>query len=179
MKTTHLITGIVIITSILSLTLTSSCQREEYLLEEAPVSEINQTTSNNQNTEKEHSIQALELEYNDQIQAQEGVSDDCKKVKICHTNGKLLNISINAAFVQVENGGMLFSCDENIGINYIELTTILTPRIIANGRDYSSYSEQKDEFLVWFYETYCGPDDSHEDDEEEGGTFDDDAGSDL
>lgn len=177
MKTSKIILGIVILATLFTSIVLTSCQKEEddLIMQETPDSV---TASNS--TEAQKPLESSEIFTSDLSFAKTGVSNDCKKVDVCMKNGKLKNVSTNAAFVQLENGGMLFDCDSDIGLDLTEVTTILTPRIIANGGDFTSAADQKDEFIVWFYETYCPADTGREnDDEDDGGVFEDDAGSNL
>ena len=123
----------------------------------------------------------METSNNDMMFAKEGVTDDCKHLDVCFKNGKLKAVSINSAFTHLQDGGLLFSCNPDVGLNLTEIITTLTPRIIASGGDFTSTADQKDEFIVWFYETYCPADNGGggTNDEGDGGTFEGDAGSNL
>jgi len=182
MKTSKILLGIIVSTTLFTSMTLISCQKEddELMVEDTQLftstTSFEETSSSNEKT-----FQSMEVVDNDISFAKSGVSNDCKKVDICLKNGQLKNVATNAAFVQLENGGMLFDCDPDVGLDLTEVITILTPRIIANGGDFTSADDQKDEFIVWFYDTYCPADGGGggNADEGSGGVFEGDAGSNL
>jgi hypothetical protein len=179
MKTSKTILGIVILAALFTSIVLTSCQKEDddLIMEETPDTSI---ISAENAIGTDQPLMSSEISSNDMSAAKIGVFNDCKKVGICGSNGKLKNVSTNAAFTHLENGGMLFDCNPDVGLDLTEVTTILTPRIIANGGDFTSTADLKDEFLVWFYEAYCPADDGGpNNDEGDGGVFDGDAGSNL
>lgn len=127
----------------------------------------------------------VESTFNDETVSVElkKVSDptfSCTHIDICQKNGHMIRVSINAGYTQLEKGGLLFSCDPSVGISLAQIQAQLNTRVIASGGSLTSKTAQTAAFEDWFYDTYCAPDtDVESGGTGGGGTFDEDAGSDL
>ncbi|MFT6715499.1 MAG: hypothetical protein ACJA0Q_000126 [Saprospiraceae bacterium] len=179
MKTSKIILGIVVLIALFTSMILTSCEKEQdEIFTEEP--QMNSPQEINSGQPGGQVILASQVTNSDYSDAKIGVSHDCKHVDICFKNGKLKQVGIESAYTHLQGEGLLFDCDPDIGLDLTEIITILTPRIIANGGDFTSTADLKNEFIVWFYETYCPADQGGGGgDEGDGGVFDGDAGSNL
>lgn len=163
----------ILLISALSLTLSSSCEKEELFMEDQAIESIAST-----NNSPELVLEVAEV--NHPIKFAADVDPDCKFVNVCDKKGKLKSMPLEGVYSQIRNGGMLFSCDADEGLNQDEVMNAILPYIIADGGDVSSFADQKTAFITWYSATYCGigsPIGGGGD--SDGGTFEEGGGSDL
>ena len=125
---------------------------------------------------KKESTELLSDEVPIELKKSDDASFDCAKAQICKSGGGMISVSINACYTQMSKGGMLFSCSAAAGgITLAQIQSQLNTRVLANGGNLASKTDQSIAFEEWFYDTYCAPDEEIEG----GGVFEEDPGTDL
>jgi len=76
------------------------------------------------------------------------------KVKVCHTNAKMLNIAYQAAFEHLEHGDLLFSCNPSDAVSYQDIIDDLKIKVFEDGGDVNDSKDLGEAFEDWYINDY-------------------------
>ena len=107
----------------------------------------------------EDTINPIEAEVErERPQSQRGNNNN--KIKVCHTNAKMLSIDYHAAYMHLEHGDILFSCNPSDGVAFNDIKSVLEQKVSDNN------VTMKKAFEDWYVNDYLTGNWNQESDED-------------
>ena len=119
----------------------SSCEKEEL--------EINETI-----IESTEIVAEETTKQRPQDNRAKDKTDDGKKIQVCHTNAKMLSINYHAAYLHLEHGDILFSCNPSDGVAFNDIKSELEQKVIDAEANGTKNFDMKDAFEDWYLNDY-------------------------